>query len=128
MLFYTTGKYDQVRINFANPDMVGHTGDLAATVSCCALVDQCVKVGRSKKQRCLLASTSWDATLPLLVATAICCILLLLLVAAAGMLRHRCCCLPSQMLLLYALLCCTTFVRACERHLLSVSACDLSAS
>lgn len=38
------GKYDQVRINFANPDMVGHTGDLAATTACCALVDRCVKV------------------------------------------------------------------------------------
>ena len=38
------GKYDQVRINFANPDMVGHTGDLAATVHACKLVDACVKV------------------------------------------------------------------------------------
>jgi hypothetical protein len=38
-----SGKYDQVRINFANPDMVGHTGDLEATKSCCALVDSCVK-------------------------------------------------------------------------------------
>ena len=38
------GKFDQVRINFANPDMVGHTGDLAATVSCCELVDRCVQV------------------------------------------------------------------------------------
>ena len=38
------GKYDQVRINFANPDMVGHTGDLEATRGCCALVDRCVKV------------------------------------------------------------------------------------
>lgn len=38
-----SGKFDQVRINFANPDMVGHTGDLQATIECCALVDQCVK-------------------------------------------------------------------------------------
>lgn len=38
-----SGKYDQVRINFANPDMVGHTGDLAATTHCCELVDTCVK-------------------------------------------------------------------------------------
>lgn len=36
-------KFDQVRINFANPDMVGHTGDLKATVTACTLVDQCVK-------------------------------------------------------------------------------------
>ena len=27
-----------------SPDMVGHTGDLKATVDCCSLVDQCVKV------------------------------------------------------------------------------------
>jgi hypothetical protein len=26
-----SGKYDVVRINYANPDMVGHTGDMAAT-------------------------------------------------------------------------------------------------
>jgi hypothetical protein len=48
-----SGKYDQVRINFANPDMVGHTGDLEATKSCCALVDSCVKVGPA----CRLLST-----------------------------------------------------------------------
>lgn len=23
-----SGKYDMVRVNYANPDMVGHTGDL----------------------------------------------------------------------------------------------------
>ena len=28
-----SGKYDVVRVNYANPDMVGHTGDLAATIS-----------------------------------------------------------------------------------------------
>jgi 2,3-bisphosphoglycerate-independent phosphoglycerate mutase len=38
-----SGKFDQVRINFANPDMVGHTGDLDATIHCCELVDQCLK-------------------------------------------------------------------------------------
>lgn len=26
-----SGKFDMVRVNFANPDMVGHTGDLEAT-------------------------------------------------------------------------------------------------
>lgn len=36
-------KYDMVRINFANPDMVGHTGNLEATVSACTLVDKCIK-------------------------------------------------------------------------------------
>ena len=38
-----SGRFDTVRINFANPDMVGHTGDLAATISCCELVDTCLK-------------------------------------------------------------------------------------
>jgi bisphosphoglycerate-independent phosphoglycerate mutase (AlkP superfamily) len=28
-----SGKFDMVRVNYANPDMVGHTGDLAATTS-----------------------------------------------------------------------------------------------
>jgi 2,3-bisphosphoglycerate-independent phosphoglycerate mutase len=27
-----SGKYDMIRVNFANPDMVGHTGDLKATI------------------------------------------------------------------------------------------------
>ena len=27
-----SGKYDMVRVNYANPDMVGHTGDLKATM------------------------------------------------------------------------------------------------
>lgn len=38
-----SGKYKMVRINFANPDMVGHTGDLDATIRACTLVDKCVK-------------------------------------------------------------------------------------
>jgi 2,3-bisphosphoglycerate-independent phosphoglycerate mutase len=38
-----SGKYDVVRINYANPDMVGHTGDLKATVLACEECDACVK-------------------------------------------------------------------------------------
>lgn len=38
-----SGKYKMVRINYANPDMVGHTGDLAATIKSCEVVDACVK-------------------------------------------------------------------------------------
>ena len=34
--------YRFVLINFANPDMVGHTGNLAATKSACETVDECV--------------------------------------------------------------------------------------
>lgn len=32
--------YDLIVVNFANPDMVGHTGDLGAAMAACAAVDQ----------------------------------------------------------------------------------------
>ena len=38
-----SGKYDVVRVNYANPDMVGHTGDMKATVAACEECDACVK-------------------------------------------------------------------------------------
>ena len=38
-----SGKYDVVRVNYANPDMVGHTGDMGATVAACEECDACVK-------------------------------------------------------------------------------------
>ncbi|MBM5789917.1 2,3-bisphosphoglycerate-independent phosphoglycerate mutase [Candidatus Parcubacteria bacterium] len=34
--------YDFIVVNFANPDMVGHTGDLEATKKAVAVVDECV--------------------------------------------------------------------------------------
>ena len=37
-----SGKYAFVLVNFANPDMVGHTGVLDAAVRACATVDACV--------------------------------------------------------------------------------------
>jgi 2,3-bisphosphoglycerate-independent phosphoglycerate mutase len=37
-----SSKYDVVVINFANPDMVGHTGILSAAVKAAEVVDQCV--------------------------------------------------------------------------------------
>lgn len=37
-----SGKYDVVICNFANPDMVGHTGVLEAAVIACKTVDACV--------------------------------------------------------------------------------------
>ncbi len=37
-----TGKYDVVICNFANPDMVGHTGVLEAAIKACKVVDACV--------------------------------------------------------------------------------------
>jgi len=35
-----SGKYDLIVVNYANPDMVGHTGDLAAAMAACHAVDQ----------------------------------------------------------------------------------------
>lgn len=36
------GQHEVIVLNFANPDMVGHTGNLAATVQAVEVVDQCV--------------------------------------------------------------------------------------
>jgi 2,3-bisphosphoglycerate-independent phosphoglycerate mutase len=37
-----SGKFDVIICNFANPDMVGHTGVLEAAVIACKTVDACV--------------------------------------------------------------------------------------
>lgn len=37
-----SGKYDFIVLNFANADMVGHTGFLEATITACETVDECV--------------------------------------------------------------------------------------
>ena len=34
--------YPFVMVNFANPDMVGHTGSLKSTIKACEVVDQCL--------------------------------------------------------------------------------------
>ncbi|KAI3894736.1 hypothetical protein MKW92_028512 [Papaver armeniacum] len=39
-----SGKFDQVRVNIPNSDMVGHTGDIEATVVACKAADQAVKM------------------------------------------------------------------------------------
>ncbi|GFP92629.1 2 3-bisphosphoglycerate-independent phosphoglycerate mutase [Phtheirospermum japonicum] len=39
-----SGKFDQVRVNLPNGDMVGHTGDIEATVVACKAADQAVKM------------------------------------------------------------------------------------
>ena len=36
-----TGKVDTVVLNFANPDMVGHTGNIDAVIQACQAVDNC---------------------------------------------------------------------------------------
>lgn len=35
-------KFDFTLLNFAAPDMIGHTGNLQAAIECCTLVDKCV--------------------------------------------------------------------------------------
>lgn len=35
-------KYDFIVVNFANPDMVGHTGDLKAGIESCEVTDKCI--------------------------------------------------------------------------------------
>ncbi len=42
-----SGKYDQVRINLPNGDMVGHTGDLNATILACSVTDKAIKVRKT---------------------------------------------------------------------------------
>ena len=37
-----SGNYDFIKMNFPNPDMVGHTGDINATIIACKTVDECV--------------------------------------------------------------------------------------
>jgi 2,3-bisphosphoglycerate-independent phosphoglycerate mutase len=37
-----SNKYDAVVVNFANPDMVGHTGVLSAAIKAAEAVDECV--------------------------------------------------------------------------------------
>jgi 2,3-bisphosphoglycerate-independent phosphoglycerate mutase len=36
------GKYDFIALNFANPDLVGHSGVLSAVIKACEVVDECV--------------------------------------------------------------------------------------
>lgn len=38
----SSGEYNFVCVNFANPDMVGHTGSLPAAIAACEAVDRCV--------------------------------------------------------------------------------------
>jgi 2,3-bisphosphoglycerate-independent phosphoglycerate mutase len=35
-------KYDFIVLNYANPDMVGHTGNLEATIRACEITDECI--------------------------------------------------------------------------------------
>ena len=44
--------YDLIVVNFANPDMVGHTGDLAAAIKACEAVDACLGAAVAALQSC----------------------------------------------------------------------------
>lgn len=37
-----TGKYDVIIVNYANPDLVGHSGFFSAAVKACEVVDECI--------------------------------------------------------------------------------------
>ena len=37
-----SGQYDMIIVNFANPDMVAHTGNIPAAVIACETVDECI--------------------------------------------------------------------------------------
>ena len=37
-----SGKYDFIVINYANPDMVAHSGNIPATIKACEIVDTCI--------------------------------------------------------------------------------------
>ena len=52
--------YDFILTNFANPDMVGHTGNLKATVKAIEVVDDCIGeiYNECKKNGYLLIVTS----------------------------------------------------------------------
>jgi 2,3-bisphosphoglycerate-independent phosphoglycerate mutase len=42
LLAIESGKYDFVAVNYANPDMVGHTGNLEAAIQAVRVVDACI--------------------------------------------------------------------------------------
>lgn len=58
--FLEKDKYDFVTVNFANPDMVGHTGNLAAGIQACQVVDKnlgkLLKIIQNKKGVLVLTS------------------------------------------------------------------------
>ena len=53
-------KYDLIVLNFANMDMVGHTGDLTAAIKACETIDTCVKqiVDRVKNKNGVILITA----------------------------------------------------------------------
>jgi 2,3-bisphosphoglycerate-independent phosphoglycerate mutase len=54
-------EYDFIVVNFANADMVGHTGDLHATMVACETVDQCIgKIIEENRKRGIITIVTAD--------------------------------------------------------------------
>jgi 2,3-bisphosphoglycerate-independent phosphoglycerate mutase len=45
-------KHDLIIQNFANPDLVGHSGNLKATIKACEVLDECIGLIASKTAQC----------------------------------------------------------------------------
>lgn len=60
-----SGKFDFIKLNLANPDMVGHTGDFDATVIGCKAVDEClgklIKTCKETKSNLIITSDHGNA-------------------------------------------------------------------
>ena len=58
--FLNKNKYDFITVNYANPDMVGHTGNLAAGIQACEIVDKCLEnlVNKIKEKQGVLIVTA----------------------------------------------------------------------
>ena len=63
--YYLGNKYDVVILNFANTDMVGHTGSLQAAIKAVEAVDECVgkivKIIEEKKGNLLITADHGNA-------------------------------------------------------------------
>lgn len=46
-----SGKYDLIVVNFANPDMVGHTGIMSAAIEAVGVIDECIGRLRAAVER-----------------------------------------------------------------------------
>lgn len=54
-------QYGFILVNFANPDMVGHTGDLEAATTACRVVDECVgRVAAKAKEKGIVMLVTAD--------------------------------------------------------------------
>lgn len=54
-------EYGFILVNFANPDMVGHTGVLEAATKACAVVDECVgKIAQKAKEKGIIMLITAD--------------------------------------------------------------------